>query len=301
MPTITPTVKANLIKDSGQVLDKGVLTIRRVYAIYGIDPAEIDPYNVAANATGLPFYGQSHPNHPFAQAKIFEFSPFQGKGVQSSTAIQCIVTYNNQMAGVSFSVEFGSTLSQIDTDTDRDGNEIFVTWSARKEDSPANGVYPAGYTSTLIPQRAKVPKFVRHDTLKFQVWLINPKNSFDYPTPIELLKEKYLGKVNKTNYRGGIPHDWMITICDGVTQDYGKSYIITMEMERRPVPVMKDGPIAGGWDEWAWYTVEDGGIAYGVSKKNQDGVKLINNIYNEVEFSDIPADFIALKTTVSTS
>jgi hypothetical protein len=294
------TVKSDLIRDSGLSFDKGVVNIRRVFVVSGLDPTRTDHYSVALSAPNIPTYGQSHPNYPFAQAKTFEVSPIISNGLANNTAVEVVVTYNSQMEGVSFSIDFGSTLSQVMTDTDREGDEIYVWWSARKEKKGGIPGTPYGGELVSIPQRAEVPKMVRHDTIRYTIWLINVKNTLEYPTPIELLKEKYLGKVNSTPFRGGVPHDWMVTICDGSTQDFGKSYIITLEIERRPVPnTFYFDPPPGGWDEWAWYTTESDGIAYGVSKDVEDGVKLIRNLYDEVDFHQIPADLTTLKTTAS--
>ena len=285
-------VKADLIRDSGVIVDAGMITIRRAYAIYNM-PQTTNLLTDALTVAGIPQHGDPHPVYPKAYAKTFQVLPLiEGKS-ESRTAVEVIVTYINRP----IVIQFGSALRQIETDTDRTGKMIYASWSgARDPDTFTNNAQRV--KGQLTKQRAIAPKLVRDDIITFSSWfLVKNAGDYTYPTPIETLKEKYMGKVNSKTFRGKDKRVWMCIDVSATTDDFGKSYHFDVKLQARNGLGRKDNQ--DGWSEWVYYRMANGEVPKNAFKdfdneQNSDGVRKIDNIYEEIDFLDIQTDIDAL-------
>lgn len=278
------SVKSDLIRDSGLEAQPGLTRIKRSYVVENIS-GTASVLEAALVAPGVPRYGESHPDNKLAIARSFEVKPIRsdsGNGLYFNQSAQVIVTYENlQPDGTSIfpNVRFGSTLQQVTTDTVIDptsGKEkpVWVYWSGGPK------------------QRAEVPKFVRMPFIELTKYVIVKGDKtlleMNYPTPIEELQERYHGKVNSSTFRGGKAHEWCCTQFDADTQDWGKSYMITVRVERKPAP--------DTWDAWAWYKLPNGDVPANANKSKEDGVRRITGLHGEADFNNLGTDLSKLST-----
>lgn len=271
-------VKGDLIRDSGLSTVNGIKTIRRVYNVNSMPINDVNILTMAEMAGGIPRYGDSHPIYNYCIVRRVDVSPLAQSGNVHATACEVVVTYEGND---SVSVQFGSTLQQVMTDTNNVGKEIVVYFSGNVDQN-----------DDQIAQRAVVPKFCRNDSIVFTHWYVVKNRDLTYPTPIEKLKEKYLGKVNKVTYRGRPRYCWMCVQFDGNTIDFGRSYEVTVKLERRAASIDPALKTEDGWAEYAWYHNFNGEVPHACSKKLRDGVHKVDDLYDEVDFNDIGNDLL---------
>lgn len=294
---ITNTVKSDIIRDSVLVNDAGMITIKRVYVVYGMDPADKFILDSALKAPGIPAYGALHPIHTKAYAKTFTSNPIIDGKYAFNTAAEVTVTYVNRQPGLTpVSIEFSSAIRQYDCDTDNEGNMIYSNWKGAKE--PNDPYTPSRLSGQLIPQRGVVPKTVIDDIITLSSWfLVTGPAYLSYPTGIEAFKNKYMGKVSDAPFRGKHKHVWMVADVYGKTEDFGKSYQFSIKLEARNGGGSTEFP--DGWDEWVYFRQYNGEIPRDAKKdfanpENSNGVRKITNNYLEADFSQIVPDMIEL-------
>lgn len=144
-------------------------------------------------------------------------------------------------------IEIGTCLTQADSNTDKDGNVIFVTYN-----------YPAGYTQNpqnagvQIKQGGMISKQIQETTfsLKYIVGALGTPMTSGYQTASAVVlnfAQTYVGTVNMSVW-GSAPGGARCWLCEsvrGVSHNGGLTYEVTTTFHYRKG---YDSSGAGGWD-----------------------------------------------------
>lgn len=171
----------------------------------------------AANADGMPKTGDPHPNfHGVILQDINCLSV-------SADIVKLVLKYRAPDGLVPTAddvvVRVGSSLSQVETNVDRNGNVLFTTYT-----------YPSDYElrpelrSKTIKQPAIVQKLIPVPDLTL--------TRLEDESPL-VLSSIYVGAVNSVPFQGGAARTWMCTNIDGISQDGGEKWNVTYSFQHR--------------------------------------------------------------------
>jgi len=265
-------VLPDLIKDSGLEVDDGTISIRRSFVVRDISASgDADPSVLwqAFTASGIPPKNSPHPVVTICRAKRFSVV-----GMSNNMAA-VVVTYiyegRDQNGAEGWVVQFDSNVRSETTDVERDEiTPLNVFWSGAKD---KDGALKPQIAPVQVYKPAKRLVFKRRWQGGQQVLGIQ---TLSYPTYPETLQDRFLGKVNLSAFRGGIPHTWLCSGIDAITTDYGRSYEITANFDYRQET----------WDIWAIYRMASGGYPPNAKRVPEDGYKRFTKLYYEADFSE---------------
>jgi hypothetical protein len=170
----------------------------------------------AIEATGMPSLGASHPVKAVAKLQKMSCAGESGE-------IYEVELYYAQRFGGSEStypalgeppvVEVGSSLSQVESNLDYQGNIISVSYTY-PNDYYDSRFAPGGVGKTLT-QSVPVARLAPEGSLVFRLTeLYSP----------ESMIETYQGKLNSQEWRGKAEKTWLCSEISGFTSDLGASY-----------------------------------------------------------------------------
>jgi hypothetical protein len=199
-------VIADLIGTYNVVEQEGVVvSMSRRFMVTGLTPTGIPTPDVQAFiASGIPQHGASAPGNSNLKVRQREYSMVQDTPSAGYVDVQyaTVADYAN-----SFIFSGGSSIQQKQTDVDRLGNRIQLSWTY-PSDYPDEDVRGEVYT-TAINESVTTPHLTMTATGSLYV---------DYPNEIAL---DWINKVNSTFWAGAPAYYWLCTACNFRGRDIG--------------------------------------------------------------------------------
>lgn len=198
--------------------------IERVFAVTGLAGEKYDKMVTALNTLGVPALGDAHPSSQLTDCYLREAIPSLDPKDNSAVRIRLVyanATWPTERQQIN-TLEVGGSLSQIQTNLDRFGNAITVSYtypSDYKLDSELAGdtITTSGMVTKLIPERHIV------------------KRRVEYADP-SIKSQMYLGAVNHGSWNLDISAtegQWLCTQLEGVSNDGGVTWIVTYGFQCR--------------------------------------------------------------------
>lgn len=203
MPVILDRIDTlNMVEQEGVVV-----ALTREAFVYGLDNTYEDSYTLqeALNQAGVPQLGHSPTGNANLKVWSREVRMEPGCTTKASVIIQykTVADYAN-----SFIFSGGSSIQQKQTDVDRLGNRISLSYTYPGDYEPNPDL--AGTTfSTAINESVTVPHLTMTATGSLYV---------DYPNQIAL---EWINTVNSTYWAGAPPYYWLCTACNFRGRDIG--------------------------------------------------------------------------------
>lgn len=199
-------VIADLVGTYNVVEQEGVVvSMSRRFLVTGLTPTGIPTPDVQAfTASGVPQHGDSAPGNTNLKVRQREYSTVPDTPSSAYVDVQyaTVADWAN-----SFVFSLGGSIQQKQTDVDRLGNRIQLSWTY-PSDYPDEQLRGQVYT-TAINESVTVPHLTMTATGSLYV---------DYPNQIAL---EWMNKVNSTTWAGAPPYYWMCTGCAARGRDIG--------------------------------------------------------------------------------
>jgi len=206
-------VIADRINTLNVVEEEGVcVSMTRQFMVTGLTPTGLPtPVDQALYLTsGVPQHGDAAPGNSNLRVMRRSYQM-----VQDTPSAAIIDVEYKTVADVASSFIFsgGSSIQQKQTDVDRLGNRIQLSWTY-PADYPDQNLRGEIYT-TSINESVTVPHLTMTATGSLYV---------DYPNEIAL---EWINKVNSTYWAGAPPYYWMCTACNFRGRDigFGRSHL----------------------------------------------------------------------------
>lgn len=243
-----------------------VVSMTRRFIVNNLTPTGIPtPDRQAFQASGVPQHGDSAPGNTNLKVRQREFSVIPGTPSAGYVDVQyaTVADWAN-----SFTFSGGGSIQQKQTDTDRLGNRISLSYTYPADYEPNPELAGTTFT-TSINESVTVPHLTMTATGSLYV---------DYPNEIAL---EWMNKVNSTFWAGAPPYYWLCTACNFVGRDtgLGRSHLWQFDwtFEYNPlswaVVAKITDPITGrvpddvvygvGVKEVDWYVTKDFNILFG--------------------------------------
>lgn len=201
------TVRANILGTLNMVEAEGVVvSFSTQYMVDGLDNTYADARTLqeALSASGVPALGDKAPGNTNLAVHQRSVDMLQDSTTKARVTIdyKTVADYAN-----SFLFSGGSSIQQKQTDVDRLGNRIQLSWTY-PADYPDEKLRGQVYT-TAINESVTVPHLTMTATGSLYV---------DYPNEIAL---DWINKVNSTFWAGAPPYYWLCTACNFRGRDVG--------------------------------------------------------------------------------
>ncbi len=199
------------------ILRKG-WTFVRMYKVSGLTGDGFAKVKSAYNEPDIPKLGDTHPDEPSVIVKETNIVSVASDTVE--IAVKYAAPDLLQPSTTSVIIEVGSTLSQVDTNIDVNGNILQTQYT-----------YPLLYAETpefagkTINHAGMVPRLIPEPTLRL--------TRLEDESPL-IKSSIYVGKINSQIFEDGAPGTWMCTGIEGNSQDSGFTYTVTYSFQFRP-------------------------------------------------------------------
>lgn len=199
-------VIADLIGTYNVVEQEGVvMSMTRRFIANGLTPTGIPTPDVQAfTASGMPQHGDSAPGNTNLKVRQREYNMVQDTPTAGYVDVQyaTVADWAN-----SFVFSVGSSIQQRQTDVDRLGNRIQLSWT-----------YPSDYPDEQL--RGQVYTTAINETVTESNMTLTATGSLyvDYPNQIAL---DWTNKVNSTFWAGAPPYFWKCAQCNARGRDIG--------------------------------------------------------------------------------
>lgn len=202
---------------------------------------------------GIPQRGELHPSIPFLVCDTISADPAESGEAAHVTAVYRqanlvapdVDPQGNDEAGPIFGIRVSSSVQEVETEFDVNGQQITVEHTFTRED---------GTEETVI-----APVRVAYRVAMTTVGFFRREQA----SPGDKSKA-FVGTVNSMQTFTDPPRFWMCTKIDGNSRDGGKSYDVEYEFQRSVANINNLLPGFGTWDPIVSFHNEDGSIPLGL-------------------------------------
>ena len=237
-------------------------TFIRMYKVSGLTGNGFAKVKAAYNEPDIPKLGDTHPDEPSVIVKEVNIISV------SSDTVEIAVKYAAPdvflPSSTSVIIEVGSTLSQVDTNLDVNGNILQTQYT-----------YPVDYKETpefagkTINHAGMVARLIPEPTLQLTI--------LEFESPL-VKSSIYVGKINSQTFEDGAPGTWMCTGIQGNSQDSGFTYTVTYSFQLRP----------DGWGQEVVFISSDTGEPPVFANPDELNLGIRNyQIYQAIDFNQL--------------
>ena len=224
------TVDKYILQGSTLAVDQSGISAVLVFLVSSLSGDKPNLPYLAYQESEIPKRGDPHPTIPNLQADTVAVA------MNDANKALITVTYR-QLSGFKLNIndtepcqiEIGSSVVEIETPFDVNGEEILLTHTAY-DVSP--GV-AATATAAAIPAGSPIPRIIgpQQGKIKKQVPILSARFSRrERSAPLEKSLE-YTGTVNGGTFLGGAARTWLCRAINGVSDDGGLSYRVSYEFQ----------------------------------------------------------------------
>lgn len=192
--------------------------VTRKFIVEDVDASPSEVEYTALKADKIPAYGDPHPTIPEVQCVSITAAALSP--AQVAIEAQYKIFTADDMIGDRVDVESGSVTSEMETNKDREGTEMFTSHVYLERNAAGDvisqrEVVQYGLVRVQVPQQ--YIRFTRREPENPSVWSAN-----------------FIGTVNDSQWRGSDARTWLCTRIEGRTSDGGKSYEVNYEFQYNP-------------------------------------------------------------------